>query len=310
MTVAEDAARSRHAYRVAVVGAGAVGGYLAAQAHAAGHRVTLCARAPLPGLRLDEAGRSRMVPVAIAGDPTEDMETADWVLLTTKAQDTAGADGWLRRLAGSQTVVAVLQNGLCHAERVAAAGVPCAVLPALVYVAVERVAPGHVVHHDGRLLVVPAGETGARFRDLWAGSAVEVRSTGDFHTAAWRKLLGNLAANPITALTMRRIDVLRDPDVAALARRVLEEGLAVARADGAQLGPEDIEAELRMYARVNPGGGSSMLYDRLAGRPLEHEYIIGEVVRRAERHGIPVPLNRALLTLLRALAASVPPSSG
>ena len=129
-------------------------------------------------------------------------------------------------------------------------------------------------------------------------------------SAAWRKLLGNLAANPITALTMRRIDVLRDPDVAALARRVLEEGLAVARADGAQLGPEDIEAELRMYARVNPGGGSSMLYDRLAGRPLEHEYIIGEVVRRAERHGIPVPLNRALLTLLRALAASVPPSSG
>ena len=84
------------------------------------------------------------------------------------------------------------------------------------------------------------------------------------------------------------------------------------RAEGASLSDEDVAAVLAGTSRYGDRTGSSMLYDRLAGQPLEHRYLTGEVVRRAERHGIPVPLNAAVLALLDALdrgrAESVPPA--
>ena len=82
------------------------------------------------------------------------------------------------------------------------------------------------------------------------------------------------------------------------------------RAEGASLGEEDVAAVLTGTSRYGDRTGSSMLYDRMAGLPLEHRHLTGEVVRRAERHGIPVPLNAAILALLDALdrgrAESVP----
>ena len=100
---------------------------------------------------------------------------------------------------------------------------------------------------------------------------------------------------------MRRIDVMDDPGIAELARGLLVEAVEVARAEGAALGGEDVEAVLAGTGQYGPRTGSSMLYDRLAGLPLEHQYLTGEVVRRAETHGIPVPLNSAILALLDAV---------
>jgi 2-dehydropantoate 2-reductase len=103
---------------------------------------------------------------------------------------------------------------------------------------------------------------------------------------------------------MRRIGVLREPDLKELARGLVTEAIAVGQAAGAELGNEDFARVLEAPNRLSPLAGTSMLYDRLAGRPLEHEYITGAVVRAAERHGVPVPLNRAILALLRASAES------
>jgi 2-dehydropantoate 2-reductase len=138
---------------------------------------------------------------------------------------------------------------------------------------------------------------------------VEVTPTPDFLTASWRKLLGNVAANPLTALTMRRIGVLREPDVNALAQGLLHEAVAVGRAAGARLKPEDVPSVLEWQRGLDAGAGTSMLYDRLAGRPLEHEYITGAIVRTANRHGVDAPLNRAILALLRALSGGLEPRS-
>jgi 2-dehydropantoate 2-reductase len=120
-------------------------------------------------------------------------------------------------------------------------------------------------------------------------------------TAAWKKLLDNVVANPITALTLRRIGVMREPGIADLASGLLLEALQVGRAEGADLHDTDVEAVITGTARYGEGTGSSMLYDRLAGRPLEHQYLTGEVVRRGQARGIPVPLNSALLALLDAV---------
>ncbi|MFG2137256.1 2-dehydropantoate 2-reductase [Streptomyces sp. NPDC048650] len=293
--------QGRPAARIAVIGAGAIGGYTAALARWAGLDVTVCVRSPLEQLTVEAGGTERTAAVRIATAP-EQVGPVDWVLLATKAQDTAGAEGWLRRLCRPGTGVAVLQNGVGHRERVAPY-VPegTEILPVLAYMAVERVAPGRIRHHAASELHVPAGPQADRFAVLLAGSALTVRPVGDFTTDAWRKLFTNLAANPLTALLQQRMGIFADPEMAALTGDLLREAVAVARAEGADVGEPDIGTTLEMYAAVPPDGGSSMLYDRLAGRPLEHEYLTGAVVRAGERHGIATPLNGMLLTLLRAV---------
>jgi 2-dehydropantoate 2-reductase len=193
------------------------------------------------------------------------------------------------------------QNGLDRADALRPLLPAGEVIPALLYIGAERVAPGRVVHHAGNRVVVPVGPDGQRVVEVLAGSPLEVRQSSDFATAAWRKLLGNVVANPITALTMRRTDVLREPAIAELARGLLREAADVARADGAALADDEVERVMDGTAAYGRRTGSSMLYDRLAERPVEWEAITGEVVERAKRHGLDAPLNRAILALLQAL---------
>ncbi|MFD7667089.1 2-dehydropantoate 2-reductase [Streptomyces sp. NPDC059788] len=288
-------------HRIAVIGGGAIGGFVAALAHLTGHDVTLCLRTPLDRLTLETDGEIIDAPVRFAVDP-ETAEPADWVFLTTKAQDTAGASGWLRRLCGPGTVVVALQNGIDHAERVAPHTPGCTdILPAVIYAASECTAPGQVRHYAGNEIHVPDGPLAARLADLLTAGRLKVVPVQDFTTTAWQKLLTNLAANPLTALLQQRMGIFTDPGMATLTRDILGEAAVVARAEGANVRDSDIDHVLEMYALVPPDGGSSMLYDRLAGRPMEHEHITGAVVRAGERHGIPTPLNGMLLTLLRAV---------
>lgn len=292
------------AAHIAVIGGGAIGGLTAAVAREAGHDVTLCVRAPLHELTLKTGGEVLRPDLRFVTD-TADLAgraPADWVFLTTKVQDTEGAAGWLPALCGPETAVAVIQNGIDHTERVAPL-LPSGtqMLPTLAYMAVERVEPGRIVHYRGNELHVPQGPSADRFAALLDGSRLTVRTVEDFRTAAWRKMFTNIAVNPLTAILEQRMHILGDPEMRQLAEDVLREGLAVARAEGAKLEVEDVQRALRANAAVPPDGGTSTLYDRLAGRPLEHEHITGAVVRGAERHGIDVPLNRMLLTLLRAV---------
>jgi 2-dehydropantoate 2-reductase len=290
--------------KVAVIGAGGIGGWLAAELEAAGHEVLLCARKPFERLVVRSNGVEREIPVTVATKP--DLQSPlPWVFVTTKAHDTAGAASWLSHLTDGATIVVALQNGIDHHARIAPFVGQATILPALSYAAVERIGPGRTVHHKGYQIIVPTGAAGAALARLVAGSRLEIQQEDDFLTAAWRKLLSNLAANPLTALTLQRIGVIHNPDIRELARGVLHEGARVAAAEGARLANGDGDAILDELGGYSRDGGSSMLYDRLAGRPLEHEFLTGAVVRAAERHKIDVPLNRALLALLRALDGAI-----
>jgi 2-dehydropantoate 2-reductase len=275
---------------VAVVGGGAIGGWLAAGL-AAGHDVTLCVRTPIDRLVVDDVEAA----VRITADPA-DVGPVPWVLLATKAQDSAGAQPWLDRLLGDGSTVVVVQNGLDHEDRVQAPSV----LPALAYAAVERIGPGRVRKHSLGWLEVPDTDRGRAFAELAGDLTVDV--VADFRTSAWRKLYANSAANPITALTLSRMGQLVTGELRDLAARVLRETIEVSVADGAKVDADgELATVLERWASMDPAGGSSMLYDRMAGRPMEHEYITGAVVRYADRLDHPAPLNRTLLTLLRAL---------
>jgi 2-dehydropantoate 2-reductase len=296
---------------VAVIGAGAVGAVLAAAATRPapageeGGSVTVCVRTPVDSLVLETgpdspfpagpvAARLVSTPSALAGSPP-----ADVVFVTVKATDSASVAPWLAVLCGPSTLVVVAQNGLGQQNRFAGALSPATtVVAALAYLAAERLGPGRVRHLSGHLLIVPEAAVATVSA---AVPVMKVRGATDMVTASWKKLLGNLVANPITTLTMRRIGVMNDPGIPDLARGLLLEALAVGRAEGAAITEEDVDRVVVGTGQYGDATGSSMLYDRLAGLPLEHQWLTGEVVRRAGPHGIPVPLNSAVLALLDAL---------
>jgi 2-dehydropantoate 2-reductase len=173
----------------------------------------------------------------------------------------------------------------------------------LVYYNGERLAPDRVrLRHAGKFdAVVADGETGQAFASLFEGTPLRIVFSDDFLTLAWRKLLINAVANPITALTLQRQAVLRRPDIQDLCKAILDEAVAVARADGARLAEDEAARTMATLFDFSGELGTSMYFDRLAGRPLEADALTGAIVEAGERHGIATPLNRALLALLCAI---------
>ena len=136
----------------------------------------------------------------------------------------------------------------------------------------DRVRLRHVADHD---LAVANNPDGRAFAQLLDGTPLRVLVSADFATIAWRKLLINAVANPITALTLQRQAVLRRDDIHALCLAILGEAVAVARADGARLPDEEPTRTMATLLSYPPEAGTSMYFDRLAGRSLEVEALTG-----------------------------------
>jgi 2-dehydropantoate 2-reductase len=286
--------------RIAVVGVGAIGGAVAAPLAASGrHDVVLCVREPFERLVVKSPNKTCEVQARCATDPAR-TAPADWILLATKAQDVPGAAKWLAALAREGTVIAVLQNGVEHRERLAPFQGPAEVLPVVVELPAKRTAPGRIELRGGARLTAPAGRAGAALAALFAASEVVVETTGDFLSVSWRKLCLNSASGALLALTGRTAEVLHAPGMAELALGIMRECAAVGRAEGAELDAALPDQILARILALPPGAGNSMLYDRQARRPLELDARNGVIVRLGARHGIATPLNAAVTALLAA----------
>ncbi len=290
--------------KIAIIGAGAVGTYVAWNLLRAGQDVIVCARKAVASLSVRSGdGAVDSVPVRSVTEPSA-LPRLDWALVATKAQDTASVGPWLDAAAGPGTVIVLLQNGIDHDNRLGPLGAGRTVLPALVHINLQPLGPGQVWHRTGHEIAVPAGPEGGRMAELFAGTAIAIRQESDFAAAAWRKLLHNAAHNPILALTGRRADVFADPDVRELARRLIVEAAAVAAARGVMLTEPDTQKIVAALGDLPPDAGNSMLFDRLRGRTLESEFISGAIVRAGREAGVPTPLHETILTLLRAISAA------
>jgi 2-dehydropantoate 2-reductase len=286
--------------RVAVIGAGAVGTCVAWNLVRAHRDVEVCVRQKIDHLVLRQGdGDPVALPVVSVTDPAA-LRPMDWVLIATKAQDTGSVRPWLDAAVAPGTVIVLLQNGIDHAARLGGVAAGAIVVPALVHINVEPLARGHAWQRAGNEITVPAGDEGTRLAGLFAGTAIRIRLEDDFRAAAWRKLLGNVAHNPILTLTGRRVDVFTDPDVLALAASLISEAAAVAAAEGVSVSKEEIAATVSGLGALPADAGNSMLFDRLRGRALESEFLTGAVVEAGRITGVPTPLNDAVLTLLRA----------
>jgi 2-dehydropantoate 2-reductase len=287
---------------IAIIGLGSIGGVVAGLLSATGrYDIVACVRRPIEKLTVERAEGAVEVAITALTDPAL-AKPVDWVLLCTKAQDTAASAAWLERLCGEGTRVATLQNGIGHADRLRPLAGPATIVPTIVYYNGERLAPDRVRYrrtgeHD---FCVAGDADGRAFARLFDGTSLVTFTSDDFKTLAWRKLLLNAAANPISALTMQRNHVFRRDDIQALCRALLDEAIAVAQADGARLAADEAEQVMGRLLGVPDDAGSSMYFDRMAGRPLEIDAITGAVVEAGERHGLATPLNRMVLTLARA----------
>ncbi|MDQ8755935.1 2-dehydropantoate 2-reductase [Sphingosinicella sp. LHD-64] len=284
---------------IALIGPGAIGSTVAAWlAQSPALAVTLCARTPVARLAVETPDGPIAAAPAVLTDPAA-ARPVDWVLVCTKTYDAPGAAGWIERLLGPETRVAVLQNGVEHLARFAP-WVPLErIVPAMVDIPAERDAPGRVRQRREGVIVVPAGVNGAAFVDLFRHTALRVSTSDDFTSVLWRKLAVN-CAGAVSALTLKPHIVTRDPDIAELMYGLLAECVAVGRAEGAVLDDDTARRVVEGYQASPPDSVNSIHADRMAGGRMEWDARNGVIARLGETHGISAPLNRLVATILRA----------
>ena len=291
--------------RVAVVGVGAIGAVAAAAVQSAGgHQLLLCARRPLDGVVVElPDGSAVTVQGPLLTDPAVTDRPADWVLLAVKAHQTQGAAAWLTALCGPDTTVAVLQNGIDHAESVGPLVGEAQVLPVVNWCPVEPVAPGRVRQRDVLRLAVPDGPAGEGLAVL-LGAHAEVAVGGAFELEAWRKLCAN-AVSGVMALAGRPAEIFALDDVREVARALAQECAVVARAEGVEFTERDADDVIAWLEALPTDAGSSILTDRLAGRELEWEARNGVIGRLGRRHGVATPVADTVAALLHAASDGV-----
>jgi 2-dehydropantoate 2-reductase len=286
--------------RIAIVGPGAIGGLVAAWLERSGaHEVVLCARTGFAELVVTTPEGELTSQPMVLTDPS-DAEPVDWVLVATKAYDVEATAPWLTRLVGSETRVAVLQNGVEHVERFEGMVERTHILPVVVDIPAARLAPGRIVQHSLGSMDVPNTPDGAAFFALFEGCPIAVAAREEFRTRAWEKLCLN-CAGALPALTQRATGPVWNPQIEAMLRGLVNECVAVARAaEGVEINPAVIDRVIEAARNAPDGSSNSMQADRLAGRPMEIEARNGVIVRLGVELGVPTPFNALFVTLLRA----------
>lgn len=290
---------------IAVMGAGAVGCYFGGMLARAGHAVTLIARPAQvqalqrSGLLLQTQTFEQHVAVQASSEASA-VRGAQYVLFCVKSTDTETAGRAMAPHLDSDTVVLSLQNGVDNAERLQAL-LNRPVIAAVVYVASEMVAPGHVLHHGRGDLVLATAPASADIAALLRASGIPVQIADNATGALWAKLVLNCAYNALSALSgLPYGAMLHSPGlpVAQVMTDIVQECQAVAQASGVAL-PDDLLATVLGLADSMPQQMSSTAQDLARGKPTEIDHLNGFIARRGEALGIATPANRLLHTLVR-----------
>jgi 2-dehydropantoate 2-reductase len=312
--------------RVAVVGAGAIGGFLAGALARAGTPVAVVARGEhleairRRGLQIEsDLGRFR-VPVE-AGEDLRELGTFDVLLLTFKAHQWASFLPQLAAFAGTVTSVVTLQNGvpfwyvreppLGSVDPQGAIGRLFSdeqAIGGVVHVSGNVAAPGAIVQSGGLRFVVgdPLGRPNARVAELvemMRGAGLAGEADPNVRATVWLKLVNNVGLNSVSALRRMTIrPMLADPATRAEVRALMIEALRVGQAMGV-VDAVDVDARIEYAARLDDVK-TSMLQDLERGKDLELEPIVGAVLELADRWGVPMPHVRESYFALRQAAAN------
>jgi 2-dehydropantoate 2-reductase len=321
--------------KVCIFGAGAIGGHAAARMISTGVAdVSIIARGPhlamirQRGLILrTEGAEIGGRPIAASDDPGK-LPRQDLVIVTLKAHAQPAAAESIGRLVAPGGLTLFAMNGVPWWWKKGSAGAgpleridpggalwraigPERALGAVVNSSNHVVEPGVIVHAGAKRWTVgdpdvPDSERAQEVVNLFNAAGMEGVLTPDIRRDVWRKLMTNISGNPIAALT--RLAGKDTPAVAGLdrvARKLVEEALLVAAADGHDLRGEIMPESIVKPARGRFPGKPSMLQDVEAGRTLEAEALMGQVQDFACAHGIPTPTIDTVFALLSGLNRSL-----
>jgi 2-dehydropantoate 2-reductase len=319
--------------RIAIVGAGAIGGWLAVRLAEAGHQVSALARGRTleaiesHGLRLVVDDQTRVAKIAASDDPAR-LGIQDLVVVAVKGYALAAAAPAIAQMLGPDTAVLPAMNGVpwWFAEGLGgplagvslrsvdpngeiAKTIPVSqVIGCVVHASCALAGPAHVVHSGGNSLIIgePRGDSSKRvaaIAEALAAGELDVTVSARIQKDIWYKLWGNMTMNPISALTGALTDrILDDALVNAFVLSVMGEAAEIGRRIGCPI-PESGEDRMKVTRRLGPIR-TSMLQDVEAGRPLEVAALLAAPREIAGKLGVATPFMDALHGLVRLYAAT------
>jgi 2-dehydropantoate 2-reductase len=298
--------------RMAIMAAGAVGGYFGARMAAASHDVAFIARGAhrdamrRDGLKIESGlGDLHLKDVRVTDDPKE-IGPVDVVLFAVKLWDTEAAGEQTRPLVGPNTRVITLQNGVDSVERLAPILGDAPMIGGSTYVVSKIVQPG-VIRHTGNTARVRCGRLDRKADPVLAGYVQQIKDAGidivlsdDMLLDLWKKFALLSGTSGITAGTRQTLGVARaDPDIRAFLTRLMAETVAVGRASGVAF-PPDMMVELeRSIDSFPPTMRASMANDLEDGNRLELDWLAGKVAALGRKLGIPAPSHEAVYAMLK-----------
>ena len=304
--------------RVLLIGAGALGVFFTSKLAKAGAETAVVARsdyetAKAHGYEINDKGTvSSFLPDQVIRSAAECPFVPDYILIASKVLPETDP---VKLTAGTplsdSTVIGLIQNGIGIEERVARCFPAQEILSAVAYLCASRPEPGKVVNTGpGRLEMgrYPAEcmptAAARHLAKLFADGGVPCKLLENVQEARWRKLLWNVPFNPLSVLA-GGVDtgwLCDGAERERLCRALMEEVIAVAASEGIVIAPEEAD-DMIAYTKSLTAYNSSMLQDYLAGRPLEVEAILGNVLRIAVRNGVAVPRMEVCYALLKSVDA-------
>ena len=291
--------------RIAIYGAGAVGGYFGGRLAQAGEAVSFISRGQTlqalqsQGLRVESIAGDFVVQPVQATDEPETVGPVDLVIVAVKAWQVPAVAEAMRPLIGPHTIVLPLQNGVEAPGQLAAVWGQEQVIGGSCVIVAEVVAPGHI-RHGGAPPTINLGELDNRRTDrietlqrtFAQCQGVTANIVNDITTALWQKFMIIAPWSGVGAVTRAPLHtVCRQPEAHQLLKAAIAEIEAVARAQGVALPPTAAADTLARLENLGPGLLASMQRDLMNGRPSELEAQTGAVVRLGQAVGVATPVN-------------------
>lgn len=297
--------------KIAVMGAGALGGYFGGRLAAAGEDVVFIARGAqlealkADGLRIESPLGDLHLPKVAASDDPAEIGPVDLILFLVKLYDTESAAEAMRPMVGPETTILSFQNGVNGPARISAVLGGRAAHGGVAAIPAHVAAPGVVSHNGGFARLAFGGAEGrdaerlAAFKAALDRAGVEATLTDDIETRLWSKFVMLTAFSAATAVARLPIGPVRaDPEAARLLADLLDEAAAVAHAARPAIADEAERAAREFSAALPEGMRSSMLDDLERGKRLELMDLSGEVVRLGAAHGVPTPAHAFAVSAL------------
>ena len=310
--------------RIAMMGAGGVGGFFGGRLAHAGYDVTFIARgAHLQAMRAsgltienEPQGHIHIAKVKATDDPAT-IGRVDLVILSVKLWDTESAARAVKPLLGPDTGVLSLQNGVVKDDIMRRELGDAAVMGGVCYVATHIARPG-VIHQTGTMQRLILGEYDGRhserarfLHEALLASGVKAELSDDVRRAIWEKYVFLVALSATTTTMRRTIGPIREnPQTRAFLLDIMREAVAVGRALGVALAEDYAEQRLAFADGLPADMTSSMHHDLERGNPLEVQWLSGGVVELGRKAGVPTPANRAVCDILALHARGTPSPSG